>query len=274
MGARRKRKHGDGYEYDYDDEPTSPLSAGRGSSSAATTSPRAAVSSGQPAPRIDTDALPLPTEADKLTRGLFGESYSHACAILDLHGKNAIFFVFADLSVKLEGLFRPRYRFFDLFSRLRGDEDVPILAECWGGVFAVYSTKEFPGLRASTKLTKHLNRWGIRVNIRETERKRRANNTGGAKGKGGKRGGGAGGGNGGGGASGDNDEDEDEDEDEDGTNAMRMAAQAAAGSSAGVVDAPKRFLEGTHAARGRASKRGRGGASGSGWRRGKGSGTG
>ena len=47
------------------------------------------------------------------------------------------------------------------------------MAEAVGGIFAVYSTKEFPGLKASTELTKHLSRWGIRVNIRETERKRK-----------------------------------------------------------------------------------------------------
>lgn len=123
--------------------------------------------------RIDPDALPPPSESDKLTRALFGESFAHACSILDLSGRSAIYFVFADLSVKLEGLFRPRYRFFDLFSRTTGCADVPVLAQCFGGAFAVYSTKEFPGLKASTPLTKHLSRWGIRVNIRETERKRR-----------------------------------------------------------------------------------------------------
>ena len=67
-------------------------------------------------------------------------------------------------------------------------------------MFRVYSTKEFPGLQASTELTKvnsskyifqsqtylfffflffffnvkkHLARWGVRLNIRETERRRR-----------------------------------------------------------------------------------------------------
>ena len=32
--------------------------------------------------------------------------------------------------------------------------DIPILAECYGGPFRIYSTKEFPGLRPSTELTK------------------------------------------------------------------------------------------------------------------------
>ncbi|KAH8112220.1 hypothetical protein DFH11DRAFT_1545913 [Phellopilus nigrolimitatus] len=109
--------------------------------------------------RVDPDALPPPTEADKLTRVLFGEYYSHAASILDLTGKNVVYFVFSDLSVKLEGLFRPHYRFFDLFSRAAGVDDVP--------------HKGVPGLKASMELTKHLSRWGIRVNICKTERKRR-----------------------------------------------------------------------------------------------------
>lgn len=78
--------------------------------------------------------------------------------------------------MKLEGLFCLRYRFVDLSCILPPiTVQAPVLAETVGGVFAVYSTKEFPGLKASTELTKHLNRWGIRVNIRETERKRKPN---------------------------------------------------------------------------------------------------
>lgn len=50
---------------------------------------------------------------------------------------------------------------------------IPVLAECTGGPFVVYSTKEFPGLKASTVLTKHLARWGLKVTVRGVERKRK-----------------------------------------------------------------------------------------------------
>jgi len=82
-------------------------------------------------------------------------------------------FVFADLAVKTEGHFILRYRVFDIFSTPIDHTDRVIQAECYGGVFRVYSTKEFPGLPASTELTKQLARWGVRLNIREAERKRR-----------------------------------------------------------------------------------------------------
>ncbi|EJD01948.1 uncharacterized protein FOMMEDRAFT_141163 [Fomitiporia mediterranea MF3/22] len=212
---------------------------------------------------IDPDALPPPSEADKLSRVLFGESYAHACSILDLSGRPTLYFVFADLSVKLEGLFRPRYRFFDLFSRTGDSADVPILAQCFGGAFAVYSTKEFPGLKASTPLTKHLSRWGIRVNIRETERKRRAPDGGGANSsnagtatKDKKRGANTrrrGGSISGGASSGASVRGEDEGDERQGSGEVTSIPRG--------VDAPRRYLEGTVRGRG-ANARGKTSGSG------------
>ncbi|KAI5115988.1 hypothetical protein M0805_001030 [Coniferiporia weirii] len=198
---------------------------------------------------IDVDALPPPREEDKLEYVLFGEHHSHAASILDMAGKSVIYFVFSDLSVKLEGLFRPRYRFFDLFSRTENCADVPVLAQCFGGAFAVYSTKEFPGLKASTQLTKHLSRWGIRVNIRETERKRRGGPGGGGEdsrasgGGGGRRGAGKKGRTSGTGVRRSSEEDEED------ADVHRSTSNA--------VDAPRRYLEGT-ASGGRARGKGRG----------------
>lgn len=56
--------------------------------------------------------------------------------------------------MRQEGQFLLRYRVFDLFARAHGQSDLTIQAECFGGVFRVYSTKEFPGLPPSTELTK------------------------------------------------------------------------------------------------------------------------
>ena len=60
---------------------------------------------------------------------------------------------FQDLAVKTEGTFILRYRVFNIFSQASG-VDIPILAQCFGGPFKIYPSKEFPGLRASTDLTK------------------------------------------------------------------------------------------------------------------------
>lgn len=113
------------------------------------------------------------TEGSKQTESLAGTTFVQA-ANLDYKGNKVLMFVFADLAVKAEGNFILRYRCFDLFSRVANCEgQTPVWAECYGGPFRVYSTKEFPGLRASTDLTKHLSYFGVRLNLRETERKRR-----------------------------------------------------------------------------------------------------
>jgi hypothetical protein len=60
-----------------------------------------------------------------------------------------------DLAVSMEGTFILRYRVFDIFSRVFNENDMcPIQAECYGGSFRVYSTKDFPGLQPSTPLSK------------------------------------------------------------------------------------------------------------------------
>ncbi|KAF8842785.1 hypothetical protein BDN67DRAFT_307677 [Paxillus ammoniavirescens] len=112
------------------------------------------------------------TEDMKCTTALSGATFVQP-ATIEYQGKKALVFPFADLAAKLEGQFFLRYRCFDILSRASGHGDLPIQAECYGGAFRIYSTKEFPGLQPSTELTKQLARWGVRLNTRETERKRK-----------------------------------------------------------------------------------------------------
>jgi hypothetical protein len=114
------------------------------------------------------------TESSKQTQALVGATFVQP-ANVDYQGKKSLMFVFAvcgrsslmgvgfvftsffffqDLAVKVEGTFMLRYRVFDLFSKAYGIPDLAIQAECYGGIFRVYSTKEFPGLQVSTELTK------------------------------------------------------------------------------------------------------------------------
>ncbi|OSD02920.1 hypothetical protein PYCCODRAFT_272503 [Trametes coccinea BRFM310] len=144
-------------------------------------------------------------ESSRCTVMLAGATFMEA-AIIDYKGKRTAVFVFSDLAVKIEGTFVLRYRTFNILSERAIPPRSPSLAECYGGAFRVYSTKEFPGLKASTELTKvriklyiipasrrwrlrdvsltdgrsssgvllqHLALYGVRVNIREQPRKRR-----------------------------------------------------------------------------------------------------
>jgi len=95
------------------------------------------------------------TEGSKLMRAIAGTSTMHS-NVLEFDGRRRILFVFSDIAVRLEGRFFLRYRAFNVLGTALSDNGVPIpmLAECYGAPFTVYSTNDFPGLLASTELTK------------------------------------------------------------------------------------------------------------------------
>ncbi|KII91078.1 hypothetical protein PLICRDRAFT_106258 [Plicaturopsis crispa FD-325 SS-3] len=111
------------------------------------------------------------TESSKCTTALAGATFIQPSNV-DYRGQKALMFVFSDIAVKMEGTFILRYRVFDIYSRTANGRDLPVQAECYGGCFRVYSTKDFPGLDSSTDLTKHLSRFGVRLHLREPGRKR------------------------------------------------------------------------------------------------------
>jgi len=115
------------------------------------------------------------TESSRCTHLLAGTTFQDS-SVIDLKGKRSIVFVFSDLAGRQEGTFVLRYRVFHIFSQATGPRPMPVIAECFGGPFRIYSTKDFPGLRASTDLTKNISLFGIRTNIRARERKRRKTN--------------------------------------------------------------------------------------------------
>ncbi|CAA7259065.1 unnamed protein product [Cyclocybe aegerita] len=117
----------------------------------------------------------LVTESSKLTPALVGEKFVEP-TLVDHKGKKALIFVFGDLAVRREGVFILRYRAFDIFSGVPGNPHTPVLAELYGGPFKVYSTREFPGLEPSTELTKNLSKYGVRVTLRDAERKSKKRN--------------------------------------------------------------------------------------------------
>ncbi|CAK5274926.1 unnamed protein product [Mycena citricolor] len=131
------------------------------------TSPRIA----QPSRVYDVSDDAAITEDSNRTSFLFGTKFVEPYLISTSDsGRKYLAFTFADLGVKLEGLFRLRYRFFDLFPGPPGVGKSSVLAECYGGTFTMYSTKEAPALKESTPLTKTLSNHGVPVNIRKKPR--------------------------------------------------------------------------------------------------------
>ncbi|KAF9066988.1 velvet factor [Rhodocollybia butyracea] len=91
--------------------------------------------------------------------------------LVDLNNQKNLVFVFSDLAVKETGLFKLRYKFFDVISGISVNMGHTIIqAECTGGAFRAYATKDFPGLQASTQLTKLLHSQGVSLTIRYNER--------------------------------------------------------------------------------------------------------
>ncbi|KAJ7016091.1 velvet factor-domain-containing protein [Mycena alexandri] len=110
---------------------------------------------------------------DNVTTKLAGSTFVQVDNIPWMGRPACLLFTFFDLAVKAEGYFMLQYRFFDLFSTTSERPDPPIQAQCQGAPFRVYSTKDAPALSPSTELSKHLARYGVRLNVRETARKRK-----------------------------------------------------------------------------------------------------
>ncbi|TFY61602.1 hypothetical protein EVJ58_g4407, partial [Rhodofomes roseus] len=131
------------------------------------------------------NGLPVP-ESRRCTHFVVGTTFS-ASSCIEYQRVMQLLFIFPDLAVKEDGDYFLRYRAFNTLYNVAGSTPIQILAECVGGPFRVYSTKDFPGLRASTELTKvcpplyaraplftpHIANFGLRINSREHERKRR-----------------------------------------------------------------------------------------------------
>ncbi|KAI9279132.1 velvet factor-domain-containing protein [Sporodiniella umbellata] len=84
----------------------------------------------------------------------------------DLRNNDCGFFVFSDISVRLEGFFRLKFTLFCMEG-----ESVRQLCSTQSNIFCVYSPKSFPGMSESTELTKCLSDQGVRIRIRKEPRR-------------------------------------------------------------------------------------------------------
>ncbi|KAI0078738.1 hypothetical protein K474DRAFT_801423 [Panus rudis PR-1116 ss-1] len=126
-----------------------------------------------PDPATSGDQIAAATSEDSnRTAALYGTLVAHGTPV-DHEGRQVVMFVFPDLSVRTVGTYRLRYRAFHIQSGSGVNDSTPVIAECMGGPFTVYSTKGFPGLQPSTDLSKRLSMIGVKVATREQARTRR-----------------------------------------------------------------------------------------------------
>ncbi|GKU06159.1 ryp2 [Fusarium langsethiae] len=113
------------------------------------------------------DASFMPEEY-RQQRRLMGSLVSAPFVGKDEHGEEGSFFCFPDLSCRTPGSFRLKFSMVKLDpARAREVKRFPDLAAAQSEVFTVYTAKDFPGMQASTKLTKRLKEQGCIISIKK-----------------------------------------------------------------------------------------------------------
>ncbi|KAI9095167.1 velvet factor-domain-containing protein [Phlyctochytrium arcticum] len=109
---------------------------------------------------------------------LTGSLVSSAFSLVGLDGLQGVFFVFGDLSVRVEGAYKLGFRLCSVASGgqppnhpLISTDITTITAETFSEPFTVYTAKEFPGMLESTNLTKSFARQGVRLPVRGKKRR-------------------------------------------------------------------------------------------------------
>ncbi|KAK4514907.1 Tim44 domain-containing protein [Mucor velutinosus] len=96
---------------------------------------------------------------------LSGQTSSSMYKLKDINNHDGGFFVFGDLSVKLEGQFRLKFSMFEISTY-----GATNLKSIYSNVFQVYPSKTFPGVLESTFLSRSFSDQGVRIRIRKEHR--------------------------------------------------------------------------------------------------------
>ncbi|PWZ03142.1 hypothetical protein BCV70DRAFT_147926, partial [Testicularia cyperi] len=116
-------------------------------------------------------------QAESYTRNLVGAAVASASVLKDEQDKWCIFFVFQDISVRTEGVYRIKLMFVNLELNGRVGTGVSeALAECYTDPFTVYSPRRFPGMLDPTPLSRKLASQGIKIPVRNDKKKQRRRN--------------------------------------------------------------------------------------------------
>ncbi|EXK41732.1 hypothetical protein FOMG_05017 [Fusarium oxysporum f. sp. melonis 26406] len=113
------------------------------------------------------DASFMPEEY-RQQRRLMGLLVSAPFVGKDEHGEEGCFFCFPDLSCRTPGSFRLHFALVKIDPiRAKEVKRFPTLVDDKSDVFTVYTAKDFPGMQASTKLTKRLKEQGCIISIKK-----------------------------------------------------------------------------------------------------------
>ncbi|TPX56386.1 hypothetical protein SpCBS45565_g08426 [Spizellomyces sp. 'palustris'] len=102
---------------------------------------------------------------------LVGSLVSPCHILTDVDGQKALFFTFADLSIRTGGHYRLKFFLYDITK-----DASQAMASAMSDVIAVFPPKTFPGMTESSQLAKCLARQGIKLHIR-TDMRRNSGST-------------------------------------------------------------------------------------------------
>ena len=101
-----------------------------------------------------------------------GTSASSLHRLKDVDNSDGAFFVFGDLSVKVEGEFRLCFTLYEIDTEAEAGTDryIHTIKQIISRPFTVYPAKTFPGMAESTFLSRSFGDQGVRLRIRKEAR--------------------------------------------------------------------------------------------------------
>ena len=115
-------------------------------------------------PDPESDPEPYPTSGNSTSLA------NTSMAVKTRQSSPSTFFLFPDLSIRQLGLYKLRFQLVrvDATTLLApGNRTSEIITIAWSKEFRVYAAKDFPGMRASTKLTIGLKKAGAGISVKK-----------------------------------------------------------------------------------------------------------
>ncbi|KAJ2779320.1 hypothetical protein GGI15_003912 [Coemansia interrupta] len=107
----------------------------------------------------------LNTLSDKKARTMTGSVVASLAHLKDINGNDGAFFVFPDLSVRCEGVYKLKFSLFEIVGN-----QVFFCKSITSTKFTVFSAKKFPGMEESTRLTKLFAEQGLKIRVRKEQK--------------------------------------------------------------------------------------------------------
>ncbi|KAK1691566.1 velvet factor-domain-containing protein [Colletotrichum godetiae] len=118
----------------------------------------------------ETDETNMPNDGMRPGKRIMGSLVSSPFVGQDENGNEGCFFCFPDMSVRTPGSFRLKFVLV-VVDPTHMARKAPIRSTIMSDIFVVYSAKDFPGMQASTPLTKRLKEQGCLISIKKGNEK-------------------------------------------------------------------------------------------------------